>query len=113
MDDNHPLILGLDDATVARAVDADTGAVWWKSLIEADARGRFFGASAVFTLYAAQTRLTDLGETTKTILTYPSERVQRAPRVNGEKHTTAAAHRRFQTGISRASFRSQSSELSP
>jgi hypothetical protein len=52
MDDNHPLSLGLDDATVAGAVDADTGAVWWKSLIEADARGRFFGASAVFTLCA-------------------------------------------------------------
>jgi hypothetical protein len=113
MDDNHPLSLGLDDATVAGAVDADTGAVWWKSLIEADARGRFFRCQRRVHPVRAQTRLTDLGETTKTILTYPSERVQRAPRVNGEKHTTAAAHRRFQTGISRASFRSQSSELSP
>jgi SAM-dependent methyltransferase len=54
MDESHPLRLGLDDATAAGAVDADTGTAWWQSLVEADAKGSFFGASAVFTLYACK-----------------------------------------------------------
>lgn len=52
MVENHPLRLGLDDATAAGTVDPASGAAWWGSLTEADSKGCFFGASAVFSLYA-------------------------------------------------------------
>jgi hypothetical protein len=50
--ENHALRLGLDAATAAGIVDAASGAAWWGSLTDADSKGCFFGASAVFSLYA-------------------------------------------------------------